>query len=54
LYSLTHENIIKVTDFYKLKSGKFVSVMEYQESYDLEKIITDAEKIMEKNQKFAD
>ena len=39
LNSLNHENIIKVKDFYEDKSGKFVSIMEYQDSYDLDKII---------------
>jgi len=49
LNNLKHENIIKVTDFFKLKSGKFVSVMEYQDSYDLEKIVNEPETVMEEN-----
>ena len=53
MHGLNHENIIKVKDFFKLKSGKFLSVMEYQEGYDLGKIVTDAETIMEENEKFA-
>jgi serine/threonine protein kinase len=53
LHGLNHENIIKVKDFFKLKSGKFLSVMEYQEGYDLGKIVADPETIMEENEKFA-
>ena len=49
LNSLNHENIIKVIDFFKLKSGKFISIMEYQDSYDLEKKINDPETVMEEN-----
>ena len=41
-------------DFFKVKSGKFISIMEYEESYDLEKIVNDPETIMEENKEFAD
>lgn len=51
---LNHENIIKIKDFYKVKTGSFVSIIEYQECYDLNKIVTTFEQIMEKNKKFSD
>ena len=51
---LNHENIIKVKDFYKVKDGNFVSIMEYRDSYNLHEIVTKPEKIMKKNKKFAD
>jgi serine/threonine protein kinase len=54
LNNLNHENIIKVKDFYKVKTGDFVSIMEYQDSYDLHKIVTKPETIKKKNKKFAD
>ena len=54
LHTLKHENIIKVTDFFRLKSGKFVSVMEYQDGYDFETIVDDPEKVMRKHKRFAD
>ena len=54
LYSLNHENIIKVKDFYKVESGKFISIMEYQDCYNLQEIVTDPEIIIKKNKKFAD
>ena len=54
MHELDHDNIIKVIDFYTVKGGRFISVMEYQESYDLYKIISDPETIMEENKKFAD
>ena len=40
LNSLNHENIIKVIDFYKVKNGDFISIMEYQDSFDLHKVVT--------------
>ena len=54
LNSLNHENIIKVIDFFKVKNGDFISIMEYQDSYDLHKIVTKPEKIQKKHKKFAD
>ena len=45
LKSLNHDNIIKVKDFYKIKDGDFVSIMEYQDSYNLHEIVTQPEKI---------
>ena len=54
LSSFDHKNIIKIIDFYKVKNGKFIYIMEYQDSYDLDKIVNDPETIMEENKKFAD
>jgi serine/threonine protein kinase len=54
LNSLNHENIIKVIEFFKVKTGKFISIMEYQDGYDLEKIVNDPETVMEENKEFAD
>ena len=51
---LNHENIIKVIDFYKVKNGSFVTIMEYRDSCDLHKIVIKPEKIMKKHKKFAD
>jgi len=39
LNKLQHENIIKVKDFFKLIDGKFISIMEYRDGYDLNKIL---------------
>ena len=54
LSKLNHENIIKVVDFYKVDGGDFVSVMEYRDSLDLHKIVTQPERIKKKNKRFAD
>ena len=54
LHTLSHENIIKVKDFFRVKGGKFVSVMEYQDAYDFETIVDDPEKVMRKSKRFAD
>jgi len=45
---LNHENIIKVIDFFNSK-GAFISIMEYEDSYDLEKIVNDPETVMDEN-----
>ena len=45
LSRLNHQNIIKVIDFYKGKGGDFVSIMEYQDSYDLHEIVTKPGKV---------
>ena len=47
-----HVNV-KVKDFFKVK-GKFVSVMEYEDGYDLEVIVTDPDKVIRKHKEFAD
>ena len=39
LNKLNHENIIKVKDFYKVIDGKFISIMEYRDGYDLYNIV---------------
>ena len=41
LNSLNHENIIKVKDFYELKNGKVISIMEYQDSYYFQMIVNE-------------
>ena len=54
LKSLDHENIIKAIDFFKLKNGKFISIMEYQDSYDLHQIVLDPETVRKNNKEFVE
>ena len=53
LYTLNHENIIKVKEFFKITGGKFVSVMEYQDSHNFQTIVEDPEEVMSNNEQFA-